>query len=134
MHDALRPDVHPAAGRHLPVVGHAQLGRLVEVGGVVELAHHEPVGIDDPGGVAVAGEQAHRVPGGDDQGLGLGHLLQVLLDQPVLHPVLEHLPRLPVRHQLVGVEGDGEIQVVVDVELERPGLEDARGTGRPAGP
>ena len=71
------------------------------------------------------GEQAHRVPGGDHQGLRLGHLLQVLLDQPVLHPVLEHLARLAVGDQLVGVEGDGEVQVVVDVELQRPRLEDA---------
>ena len=125
VHDPLRPDVHPAAGGHLPVVGHAQLRGLVEVGGVVELAHHEPVGVDDPRRVAVAGEQPHRMPGGHHQGLRLGHPLQVLLHQPVLHPVLEHLPRLAVRHQLVRVERHGEIQVVVDVELQRPGLEDA---------
>ena len=124
MHDALRPDVHPAAGRHLSVVGNAQLRRLVEVGGVVELAHHKPVGVDHPGRVAVAWEQSHWMPGSDHQGLGVGHLLQVLLHQPVLHPVLEHLPGLAVRHQLIRIQRDGEIQVVVDVELQRPGLED----------
>jgi hypothetical protein len=34
----------------------------------------------------------------------------------VLQPVLEHLPGLAIGDQLVRVKGNGEIEVVVDVE------------------
>ncbi len=48
--DTLGADVHPAAGRHLPIVGDAHGGGPVKVGQVVVLADHESVGQDDPGG------------------------------------------------------------------------------------
>jgi len=115
VHDPLRPDVHPAAGGHLTVVRHAELGGLVEVGRIVEFAYHESVGVDHAGRIAVGGKQAYGVTGRDHQRLGLAHLLQILLDQPVLHPVLEHLAGLAVGDQLVGVQGDREIKIVVDV-------------------
>ena len=102
-----------------------ELGGLVEVGRIVELAHHEGVGVDHPGRVAMGGKQAYGVTGRDHQRLGLVHLLQVLPDQPVLHPVLEHLPRLAVGDELVGVKSDGEVEIVVDVQLEGPRLQDA---------
>ena len=40
VHDALRTDVHPAAGSHLSVVGHAQLHGGVPILLVVVEAHH----------------------------------------------------------------------------------------------
>ena len=125
VHDPLRPDVHPAAGGHLPIVGHPELGGLVKIGGIVELAHHQGVGVDHPWRLAMAGKQTHGVTGRDHESLSLGHLLQILFDQPVLHPVLEHLPRLAVGDELVGIESNVKVQVVVDVELEGPGLQDA---------
>ena len=120
--DALGADVHPAACRHLAVVGHAQGGGAVEVLLVVKGAHHQAVGDDAPGRQLVAVEQAQRVAGHNHQRLLIGHDLQILLDEPVLHPVLAHLPRLAVGHQLIGVQGHVEVQVVVHHHLECLGL------------
>ena len=120
--DALGADVHPAAGGHLAVVGHADGGGPVEVLLVVVHAHHQAVGDDAAGGQLVAVEQAQGVAGHDHQGLLVGHDLQVLLDKAVLHPVLADLAGLAVGDQLVGVEGDVEVQVVVDHHLEGLGL------------
>ena len=120
--DALGPDVHPAPGGHLAVVGHPQGGGPVEVLLVVEGAHHQAVGDDAPGGQLVGVEQPQGVAGHDHQGLLVGHHLQVLLDEAILHPVLADLSGLPVGHQLIGVEGHVEVQVVVDHHLEGPGL------------
>ena len=125
VHDPLRPNVHPAACRHLSIVGHAQLGGLVEVGGVVEFAHHEPVGVDHSRSIPMAGEQAHRVPRCDHKRLRVRHLREVLTHQPILHPILEDLARLPVSDEFVRIERYSEVQVVVDVELKRSGFKDA---------
>ena len=122
MDDALGPDVHPAAGRHLSIVGHPQGGGAVEVLLVVKGAHHQAVGDDAPGRQLVAVEQAQRVAGHNHQRLLIGHDLQILLDEPVLHPVLAYLPRLAVGHQLIGVQGHVEVQVVVHHHLEGLGL------------
>ena len=53
-----------------------------------------------------------------DQGLVLGQFLQIHFEEAVLHPVLADLSRLAIGHQLVGVEGDVEGQVVVYHHLE----------------
>ena len=117
VHDALGPDVHPAAGSHLAVVGHTDGSGAVEVLLVIEGAHHQAVGDDAAGSQTMAVEQAQRMAGHDHQGLLIGHDLQVLLDQAVLHPVLAHLAGLAVGHQLIGIQGDVEVQVVVDHHL-----------------
>ena len=57
------------------------------------------------------------------------HDLEIALDQQVLHPVLTDLARFAVGDQLVGVEGDVEIQIVVDHHLHRPRLGDAADVG-----
>ena len=119
---ALGPDVHPAPGGHLAVVGHPQSGGPVEVLLVVEGAHHQAVGDDAPGGQLVGVEQPQGVAGHDHQGLLVGHHLQYFLDEAILHPVLQTCPVSPVGHQLIGVEGHVEVQVVVDHHLEGPGL------------
>ena len=41
-------------------------------------------------------EQTQRMTGHDDEGLLIGQLLEVLLDQTVLHPVLADLSRLTI--------------------------------------
>ena len=120
--DALGTDVHPAAGRHLAIVGHAQGSSPVEVLLIVKGPHHQAVGDDAPGRQLVAVEQPQGVAGHDHQRLLIGHDLQILLDEPVLHPVLAHLPRLAVGHQLIGVQGHVEVQVVVHHHLEGLGL------------
>ena len=53
------------------------------------------------------------------------HDLQVAFDQEVLHPVLADLARLAVGDQFVGVEGDVEVEVVVDHHLHGLRLGDA---------
>ena len=70
----------------------------------------------------MAVEQPQGVAGHDHQGLLVRHDLQIFLDEPVLHPVLTHLPRLAVGHQLIGVQGHVEVQVVVHHHLEGLGL------------
>ena len=120
--NALGPDIHPAACRHLAVVGHPQGGGAVEVLLVVKGPHHQAVGDDAPGRQLMAVEQPQGVAGHDHQGLLVRHDLQIFLDEPVLHPVLAHLPRLAVGHQLIGVQGHVEVQVVVHHHLEGLGL------------
>ena len=122
VHDALGADIHPAAGRHLSIVCHPQGGGAVEVLLVVKGAHHQAVGDNAPGGQLVAVEQSQRVAGHNHQGLLVRHDLQIFLDEPVLHPVLAHLPRLAIGHQLIGVQGHVKVQVVVDHHLEGLGL------------
>ena len=60
--------------------------------------------------------------GHNHQGLLVGQYLQILLDQTVLHPVLANLAGLAVGDQLIRVQGDLEVQVVVDHDLERLAL------------
>ena len=67
-------------------------------------------------------EQAQGVAGHDHQSLLIGHDLQILLDQAVLHPVLANLTGLTVGHQLIGVQSHIKVQVVVDHDLEGLGL------------
>ena len=55
--DALGADIHPAAGRHLSIVCHAQGGGAIEVLLVVKGPHHQAVGDDAPGGQLMAVEQ-----------------------------------------------------------------------------
>ena len=121
--DALGPDVHPAAGGHLAVVGNAQSGSAVEVLLIVEGADHQAIGDDAAGGHLVAVEQAQGVTGHHDQSLLVGHDLQILLDQAILHPVLADLTGLAVGDQLIGIQSDVEVQVVVDHDLDGAALD-----------
>ena len=118
MDDALGPDVHPAAGGHLAVVGNAEGSGAVEVLLIIKGTDHQAVGDDDPGRQLVGMEQAQGMAGHDHQGLLIGQLLQILLDEPVLHPVLADLAGLAVGHQLIGIEGHIKVQVVVDHDLD----------------
>ena len=45
-------------------------------------------------------------------------LFQIMLDQPVLHPILTHLPGFPISNQLIGVQGDFKIEVIIDHHLK----------------
>ena len=123
MDDALRADVHPAAGGHLTVVGDAERGGAVEVLLIVEGADHQAVGDDDAGRHLVGVEQAQRMAGHDDQRLLVGQLLEVLLDEAVLHPVLADLTGLTVGDQLIGIERNVEVEVVVDHDLNGAALD-----------
>ncbi len=95
--------------------------------GCIEHAHHESVGDDGAGRLGAGGEEAQGMARRHHEGLMLGHLGQVLLDEEVLHPVLADLARLAVGDELVGVKGHVEVQVVVDHDLHPLGLQDAAG-------
>ncbi len=129
MDDALGADVHPAAGGHLAVVDAAQRGQPVEVLRGVEHPDHEAVGDDGARRLGPRRKEPQRVARAHHQGLLVVHDLQVALDEQVLHPVLADLARLAVGHQLVGVEGDVEVEVVVDHHLHGPRLGDATDVG-----
>ena len=118
MNDALGSDVHPTAGGHLAVVGHAHGGGPVEARQIVKFAHHEAVGNDHPGGHFVAAEEAQGVTGHHHQSLLVRQGFQIFLNQAILHPVLAHLAGLAVGHQLIGIQGHVKIQVVVNHHLE----------------
>ena len=118
MDDALRADVHPAAGSHLAVVGDSHLLADLPVPLVVEVSDHEGIGDDDAGGLRAGGKQPQRVAAHDDQGGVLGELGEVFLDESVLQPVLADAAGFAIGDELVGVEGDVEVEVVVDLHLE----------------
>ena len=103
MHNALRPDVHPAAGGHLAVVGDAQLFGDFPVILIVEHADHQCIGDDDPRCIGAGREQAERMSRLDHQRLILGEDFQVLLYNPVLQPVLANAAGFAVCHQFIGI-------------------------------
>ena len=119
MHNALRSDVHPAAGGHLAVIGYAELFGDFPVVLIVEHADHQCIGDDDPRCVRTGREQAERMSRLYHQRLVLGEDFQVLLDNPVLQPVLADAAGFAVCHQFIGIQGDFGVQVVVDHDLER---------------
>jgi len=117
VHDALGTDVHPAARGHLSVVGYADGSGPAEVVRVVEHADHKAVGEDDARRRRMGAEESQRMSGLEDQGLVGGEDFKVFLDEEVLHPVLADLPRLAVCDELIGIQGNIEVQVVVDHDL-----------------
>ena len=108
VHNALRANIHPAAGRHLPIVGNAHLHSLVPVGGVVKQADHHGVGDDDTRSVGTGGEKTQRMPRLHNESLLLGELFEIFLYKAVLKPVLTHLACLAICHQLIRIKGDVE--------------------------
>ena len=119
VHDALRADIHPAARGHLAVVRDAEGGGAVEILLIVKCADHKPVCDHDARRALRRMEQSQRMSGHDDQRLLVGQFLQILLDEPVLHPVLADLAGLAVGGQFVWIQRDVEVQVVVDHDLDR---------------
>ena len=118
VHDALRADVHPAARRHLAVIGDAHFLGDFPVLLVVELADHERIRDDHARRRRLGFKEAQRVAGLHDQRLVIRHDFQVLFDETVLHPVLADAARLAVGDELVGIEANLEIEVIVNHDLK----------------
>ena len=118
VYDALRPDVHPAAGGHLPVIADAQLHGAVPVLLIVEQADEQAVGEDHARRAGMRGEQPHGMAAFEHQRGVVGQLAQILLDQAVLQPVLTDLPRLAVGDEFVGIERRLEVEIVVHHHLK----------------
>ena len=96
VHNALRTDVHPASGSHLAVVGNAHLHSGVPVLLIIIEPHHQRIGNDDTGRLGLGLEKPQRMSAFDDQCLFARQHFEVLLDEPVLHPVLTDLSRLTI--------------------------------------
>ena len=120
---ALRPDIHPAAGCHLPVVGDAERRRAAEILGVVKEADHQAVREDHARRGGMRTEKPERMSRLHDERLVLRHDLEILFDQLVLHPVLADLSRLAVGDEFVWIERHLKVKVVVDHHLEGPALD-----------
>src|SRR5659263_571879 len=115
---SLRADVHPPACSHLPIVRNAHLLSNVPVVTVVKHAYHEGVRDHDPRAFGPGPEESYRVPRFHDESLVVRQHLKILLEQPVLHPVLTNLSCLTIGHKLIGVQCDIEVQVIVDHHLK----------------
>ena len=70
----------------------------------------------------MAVEQAQRMAAHDHQSLLVGHDLQILLDETILHPVLADLTGFAVGHQFVGIQSHVKVQIVLNHYLKRLAL------------
>ena len=118
MHNTLRSDIHPPSGCHLTIVGNPHLGCHMPVLLIIEHTDHHRIGDNYPGSIRPGTKQTERMARFNHQGLLLCHDLQILFDQPVLHPVLTDLTCLSIRHQLIRIKGNVETEVIVNHYLE----------------
>ena len=54
----------------------------------------------------------------NDKGLFTGHHFKVLLYQPILHPVLTHLPGLTISNKFVGIKSNIKTEIIVNHHLK----------------
>ena len=118
MYDTLRANIHPTSGRHLSIISDSHLGGDMPILLVIEHSHHHGVRDNHPWGIRLRMKQSQRMPGFDHQGLLLGQLLQILLNQTILHPILTDLPSLSIRNQLIRIQSDIKAKVIIDHYLK----------------
>ncbi len=111
--DALRTDVHVAAGGHLAVLRHAEGVVTLPIVGLAIVGYHHAVGDHHARSVLVAGIESHGVAAVHDEGLLVGHLAKVFHHQAVLGPVLEDGAVAAVGDQLVRMLRHGGVEVVL---------------------
>ena len=114
VHDALRADIHIAAGGHLAVLRHTEGVVALPVVGLAVVGNHHAVGDHHAGGVLVRGEESHGMAAIHGQGLLVGHLAEVFHHQAILCPVLEHGAVATVGDELVGMLCHGGVEVVLN--------------------
>ena len=114
LQDALRADVDPGAGRHLPVHDQALGSQLIEMllGG--PMRHQVGIGDQHAWGVRVALENGHRFAGLHQQSLVIFQLAQRIQDGVKRLPVARRLPAPAIDDQLLRFLGDLGVQVVLD--------------------
>ena len=118
MYDALRPDVHPAARRHLSVVGYAHFLGDFPVVKIVIHTDHDGIGDDDTRRGWFGRKQSQRVSGFHNQGLILRQFFEIFFDEPILQPVLAYRSGLTVGNQFIWIERDVKVEIVVDHHLK----------------
>ncbi len=114
VHDALRADIHIAAGGHLAVLRHAQGVVALPVVGLRVVRNHHAVGHHHARSVLVAGIESHGVAAVHHQRLLVGHLAEVFHHQAILGPVLEHGAVAAVGDKLVRMLRHSGVEVVLN--------------------
>ena len=112
MNDTLRTYIHEGARSHLPVLGDTEgvellpmiLGRIIW--------YHHTVGYHQTRCILMRGEESQRMARIQHKSLLVRHLGQILHGQTVLGPVLESRSVASIDDQLVGMLGDGHVQVI----------------------
>ena len=112
LHDALRADVDPRAGRHLAVHHEALAVELVEVFPGAPARHEIGVGQQHARRVGVCRENAHRFTGLDQQRLIGLEALQGFDDAIETVPVARGAADAAVDHELFGTLGHRRVEVV----------------------
>ena len=118
MNNTLRTDIHPAARRHLPIVGNSHLCGNVPVVLIVELTYHHRVGNNNAGSIGTGTKQSQRMSGLNDQCSLRSKFFEILLDQEVLHPVLTNLADFTISNKFIGIQRDIKTEIVVNHYLK----------------
>ena len=106
LHDALRADIDPGAGRHLAVHGEPLLIELVEMVPGRPMRHEVGIGDQDARRILVRAENADRLAGLDQQGLVGLELTQGRDDAVEILPGAGGPADAAIDHQLLRVLGD----------------------------
>ena len=114
MNDALRTDIHIAAGRHLSVLAHTHRIHALPIVRFRIVGNHHTIRDHYSRGEFMAGEQTQRMTAIHHKRLLVGHLAQVFHHEPILCPVLEDGSVATVDNQLMGMLGHTRIQVVLN--------------------
>ena len=112
LHDALRPDVDPGAGRHLAV--HRESGALepAELIPIGPATHEVPVGDQHAWCVLVRAEHRHRLAALHQQRLVVGQRLQRAHNRVEGFPGTRGAAGTTVHHEIIRAFGDVGIEIV----------------------
>ncbi len=122
VHDTLRADIHVGAGRHLTVLRDTERIVALPVVGLGIVGNHHAVGDDHAGRARMRGEETERMARVHDQRLLVGHLAQILHHQAILGPVLKDSAVAAIGYELVGMLGDGGVEIVLNHQHDGRGL------------
>ena len=114
LQDALRTDVDPAAGGHLPVHGKAERVEAPELVPVRPVGHQVCVGDEHAGRLGVRREDADRLAAGDEKRLVVAQTPQRRGDRVERLPAARRLAGAAVDDELVGSFRDLGVEVVVE--------------------
>ena len=126
LHDALRADVDPRAGRHLAVHHQALAIELVELVPGRPVRHEVGIGDQHARRVGMGAEHADRLARLDEQRLVVGKRLQRADDAVEIVPGPRRPADAAIDDQLVRILGDVRVEIVHQHAQRRLGLPGAR--------
>ena len=133
LEDALGANVDPAAGRHLAVHDEALLFPAVEIllGGPGR--HDVGIGQQNPGRVRMGAEDGHRLARLDHERFVRLQIAQGGQNRVKGAPVAGRAAPPSVDDEVVGIKGDGRIEIVLQHAIGRFDLPVLAGQGRSPG-